>query len=120
RVFYPVEGGLKARETSRAIANLRNANALRIFEALERRPGVGSGDLVRELGLHGGTARWHLRRMRDAGLLEELVGASASRLFPTELGRRALQAAQGERTTPAAPKPVAFPGLNAASAGGDS
>lgn len=95
RVFYPCEGGIEVRRVSRAMAALQNDNALRIYQHLHRRPGVTARHLSENLSIHSGTARWHLRKLRDHGLLDELIQEDASRFYPTPLGNRALEAREG-------------------------
>lgn len=95
RVFYPVEGGIEMKRVSRAITALQNPNARILFETLERRGGVSPGQLASRLSIHAGTVRWHLRKLRDFGLVEELVRDDGSQVFATPLGRKALQTLVG-------------------------
>jgi DNA-binding transcriptional ArsR family regulator len=101
RVFYPVEGGIEIRRVSRAITALQNRNAQRIFGQVQRKPGDPVRSTAEALNMHGGTVRWHLRKLRDFGLVEELVRDDGSRFFPTPLGKRAIETLEG--------KPVAAP-----------
>ncbi len=105
RVFYPVEGGIEIKRVSRALAALQNDNALRVYSHIQRHPGVQAAPLADRLGMHGGTARWHLRKLRDHGLLDELIQEDGSRFYPTPLGNRALEAREGRPVD--APKPTA-------------
>ncbi len=95
RVFYPVEGGIEIRKVSRAITALQNGNARSLYEAVERRPGASPPDLAHLLHIHAGTIRWHLRKLREYGLVDELANEAGARLFATALGRRALQTLLG-------------------------
>ncbi len=95
RVFYPVEGGVEIKRVSRAMTALHNGNARRIFESIERRPGTTPKHLASRLELNPGTVRWHLRKLRDCGLIEELVMEQGSQVFGTPLGRKALEVAMG-------------------------
>lgn len=95
RVFYPVEGGIEIRKVSRAITALQNGNARVLFEAVERRPGASPSELATALHIHAGTIRWHLRKLREFGLVDELPDGATSKLFPTPLGKRALQTLLG-------------------------
>jgi DNA-binding transcriptional ArsR family regulator len=95
RVFYPVEGGIEMKRVSRAITALQNPNARILFETLERRGGVSPQQLAARLSIHAGTVRWHLRKLRDFGLVEELVRDDGSQVFATPLGRKALQTLVG-------------------------
>ncbi len=111
RVFYPVEGGVEIRKVSRALATLQNDNALHIYQYIERHPGTPAAAMAERLSLHGGTARWHLRKLRDHGLLDELVQSDGSRFYPTPLGNRALEAREG-RPVDAPARPVGTPALS--------
>ncbi len=111
RVFYPVEGGVEIRQVSRALAALQNDNALHIYQYVERHPGTPASAMAEQLSLHGGTARWHLRKLRDHGLLDELVQSDGSRFYPTPLGNRALEAREG-RPVDAPARPVGVPALS--------
>lgn len=95
RVFYPVDGGVEIKKVSRAITALQNGNARALFEAVERRAGATPLQLSQMLSIHGGTVRWHLRKLREFGLVEELVRAEGSTYYATSLGRRSLQTLLG-------------------------
>jgi DNA-binding transcriptional ArsR family regulator len=106
RVFYPTEGGIEAKRLSRAITALHNPNAQAIQEAVGRTPGRAVKEISDALSVHSGTVRWHLRKLRDFGLMEELVGEEGSRFYPTPLGKNAIDAAVGKPTV-APPSPMA-------------
>jgi predicted transcriptional regulator len=95
RVFYPVDGGVEIKKVSRAITALQNGNARALYEAVERRAGVTPLQLSQMLSIHGGTVRWHLRKLREFGLVEELVRDDGSTYYATALGRRSLQTLLG-------------------------
>ena len=95
RVFYAVEGGIEIKRVSRAITALQNDNARRIFERVKTRPGQTTRQVAEGLTMHGGTARWHLRRLRESGLLDELAQEAGSSFFCTPLGTRALETMEG-------------------------
>ncbi len=101
RVFYPVDGGIEAKRVSRAITALQNDNAKAIFETIQRDTGCTTRAIAERLSLHGGTARWHLKKLRDHGLLEELVRDDGSRFYNTPLGDRAIEAMMGRPVEPA-------------------
>lgn len=98
RVFYPVEGGVELRRVSRALTALQNQNGRRVFGHIESHPGASAPQISRSTGIHPGTVRWHLRKLRDFGLLEELVSDHASRFYTTPLGRRSLETLEGQPT----------------------
>jgi DNA-binding transcriptional ArsR family regulator len=106
RVFYPVEGGVEVKRVSRGITALQNPNARRLLECIERHPGQSPAQLSDRLGIHVGTVRWHLRKLREFGLVEELVRDDGSLHFPTPLGLRTLQTMLGTPVTPVAGTPV--------------
>jgi DNA-binding transcriptional ArsR family regulator len=108
RVFYPVEGGIEMKRVSRAITALQNPNARALFQALESRGGVTPAQLASRLAIHAGTVRWHLRKLREFGLVEELLRDDGSQVFATPLGRKALQTLMGSPVdvAPAAPRPA--------------
>ena len=95
RVFYPTDGGVEIKKVSRAITALQNGNARALFESIERRAGSAPADLSSLLSIHGGTVRWHLRKLREFGLIEEVAGERNATYFATPLGRRALQTLLG-------------------------
>ncbi len=98
RVFYPSEGGIEAKRLSRAITALHNHNAQAIQDAVNRSPGRTVKEISESLNVHSGTIRWHLRKLRDFGLLEELVSDDGSRFFPTPLGKNAIETTVGKPT----------------------
>lgn len=57
---------------------LDNANRLRVYRALEETPGSRPAELARATGIHEAVVRYHLRRLREAGLAgaEELADAT--------------------------------------------
>lgn len=91
RVFYPVEGGIEVRKVSRAITALQNGNARSLFEAVEHKPGASPLELSNALHIHAGTIRWHLRKLREYGLVDEVPRDGVTLLYATPLGQRALQ-----------------------------
>ncbi|MHB8633981.1 MAG: winged helix-turn-helix transcriptional regulator [Thermoplasmatota archaeon] len=111
RVFYPVDGGIEVKRVSRGIAALQNTSARRLFECVEKQPGQSPQGLAQQLGIHVGTVRWHLRKLREFGLVEELVREEGSLHYPTPLGRRTLGTLLGTPPIPVvAPLlPVALP-----------
>lgn len=104
RVFYPVEGGIEVKRVSRAVTALQNGNARALFEAVDGKPGQATTELSERLGIHVGTVRWHLRKLREFGLVEELVRDDGSTFYGTLLGRRALHAMAGAPVETAAPR----------------
>src|SRR5438094_841369 len=83
----PATGGIEVRNVSRAVTALQNANASALFQALQ--PGVAttSTALSNALRMHSGTARWHLKKLKEFGLVEEVPGPEGARYLPTPLGQ---------------------------------
>ncbi|MGB1696894.1 MAG: winged helix-turn-helix transcriptional regulator [Thermoplasmatota archaeon] len=104
RVFYPVEGGVEAKKLSRAMTALQNENARRIQELVSRRPGLSVKDVSERLTILGGTVRWHLRKLREFGLMDELVSDEGSLFYGTPLGEKAMAATVGMPVAKTAPK----------------
>ncbi|MGB0651691.1 MAG: winged helix-turn-helix transcriptional regulator [Thermoplasmatota archaeon] len=107
RVFYTVEGGVEIKHVSRAVTAIHNPNARHIYEAIDGSPGLSTRQLANKLNLNPGNVRWHLRKLREGGLIEELMRQNDRLLYPTPLGAKALRAAQGTSveaptTTPSA------------------
>lgn len=75
-----------------------NENARRIQEAVQNRPGQPVKELSERLDIHSGTVRWHLRKLRDYGLVDELVREDGSQFFGTPLGGKAIEAVLGAPT----------------------
>lgn len=99
RVFYPTEGGIEAKRLSRAITTLHNENARRIQERVHDKPGQTVKELSERLDIHSGTVRWHLRKLREFGLVDELVREDGSKFFGTPLGGKAVETILGTPTT---------------------
>jgi len=96
RVFYPVSGGMEASKVSEAITALSNVNARTIFAFLAEHPEAPLRDVTERLGINAGTIRWHLKKLRKAGLLDEAFDRS---MRVTELGVKAWNQLQGSPTT---------------------
>lgn len=97
RVFYPTAGGVEARNVGRAVTAMQNPNAYQVFAALDARPAAAptSAQLAESLRMHAGTARWHLKKLKEFGLVEEVPGPEGARYLPTPLGRKAFQSLSG-------------------------
>lgn len=100
RVFYPSEGGVEVKKVGRAVTALQNTNARALFELVQMRTGLGAGELAHDLKLHVGTARWHLKKLVEFGLVDELPGSDGVRFAATALGSRALASLTGAPAVP--------------------
>ncbi|MGH9895254.1 MAG: winged helix-turn-helix transcriptional regulator [bacterium] len=115
RVFYPVSGGAEARQLSEAVTALSNDNARRIFESITANPGCQQRHLALNLGINPGTIRWHLKKLKEAALLQEEGQHRLAAYFPTDLGRRAHQQVLGQPQPLSSPVVAATPGASAQS-----
>ncbi len=92
KVYYLVEGGVKARKIAIAESILRNKNARRIMYYLEENPGKHLIEIAKALKLNHHTVRWHLRKMHEAEMVEKDMSKSAYPVYyPTEIGIEALE-----------------------------
>lgn len=91
RVFYPVSGGMEAKQLSTAVTALSNGNARQIFEFVALNPGAHRRILSGRLTINPGTVRWHLKKLREAGLVAELAQDRFSTYYATELGLKAMR-----------------------------
>jgi predicted transcriptional regulator len=90
RVFYPVEGGQLVRQVSRAVTALQNSNALSLFGHVERHPGATIAQVATATGIHAGTVRWHLRKLKEFALIDEVERDGQGMYFATALGQKSL------------------------------
>ncbi len=90
RVFYPVEGGQLVRQVSRAVTALQNTNALHLFEHVERHPGATLAQVATATSIHAGTVRWHMRKLKEFSLVDEVEKDGTTMFFATALGQKSL------------------------------
>ncbi|HEV8360349.1 MAG TPA: helix-turn-helix domain-containing protein [Candidatus Thermoplasmatota archaeon] len=113
KIYYPTSGGVQARNLSMASAALTNGNARTILAFIHAHPGAHQREVARLLDVNHGTVRWHLRKLRDAELLEERRTGASATYHATTLGAEALQVVQARTAAaPAAqalPEPAALP-----------
>jgi predicted transcriptional regulator len=95
RVFYPVSGGLEARQLSTAITALSNDNARSIFEYVALNPSSHQRTMSEKLDINAGTVRWHVKKLRSAGLVAELTKERTAYYYATELGIKAMRQVVG-------------------------
>jgi predicted transcriptional regulator len=91
RVFYPVSGGMEAKQLSTAVTALSNGNAKQVFEFVALNPGAHRRILSGRLLINPGTVRWHLKKLREAGLIAELAQDRFSTYYATDLGLKAMR-----------------------------
>ncbi len=90
RVFYPVEGGQLVKQVSRAVTALQNGNARGLFEHVERHPGATLPQIATATGIHAGTVRWHLRKLKEFSLVDEVEKDGNALYFATALGQKSM------------------------------
>jgi predicted ArsR family transcriptional regulator len=103
KVYYATSGGVQARDLSLASAALISANARDIVALVQRHPGVHQREVARLLGVNHGTVRWHLKKLRESGLLEERRSGAATTYHCTTLGADALRAQEARAFSAPAP-----------------
>ncbi len=110
RVFYPVSGGMEARQLSEAVTALSNENARTIFSFISQNPASPFRDVMARLPINAGTVRWHLKKLRKATLIEDAPEAGHGILRPTDLGLKALAQLQAVPGTQVVQVPVVSTG----------
>lgn len=82
KLCYYKNGGAFTESERRLIPILKNAEATRLLEAILAHPGTYRAALASELGVTATTINWHLRRLREAGLIDETRQGRNAYLFP--------------------------------------
>lgn len=90
KLFYPKEGGVETKRAAIAAAVLRNDNARGILEYVLANPGAHQREIARALDVNHGTVRWHLRKLTEADLLEQVKKEYTTQYFISQLGNQAL------------------------------
>lgn len=85
KLRYYESGGAFTEAERRVLPILKNDESARLLEAILDAPGTYRAALAERLGVTATTINWHLRRLRDAGLVRE-----------TRQGRNAYLHADGE------------------------
>ncbi|MDX1612424.1 MAG: winged helix-turn-helix transcriptional regulator [Candidatus Thermoplasmatota archaeon] len=71
RMYYPKGGGRILRDQCLMAAQVQSENAQAVVEYVAEHPGSHQREIARALDVNHGTARWHLGRLAEAGILEE-------------------------------------------------
>lgn len=86
RLFYPTQGGIATKQEAVENAATSNPNADRIFGFIQEHIGCDVRQIMEGLGMNPGTIRWHLRRLKEAGLLSEESHGNHVYYFPAKIG----------------------------------
>ncbi len=70
RMYYPKGGGKLLREHCFVAGHMQSENARDVLEYVQKNPGSHQRRIARALDINHGTARWHLSRLAENGLLE--------------------------------------------------
>ena len=71
KLCYYKNGGAFTENERRLVPILKNEEATRLLEAILEEPGTYRAALANRLGVTATTINWHLRRLREAGLIDE-------------------------------------------------
>jgi predicted transcriptional regulator len=78
KLCYYKNGGAFSEHERKIIPILKNEEATKLLEAILDSPGTYRAALAERLGVTATTINWHLKRLREAGLIEERrVGRNA-------------------------------------------
>ncbi len=92
KLYYPIEGGVRTRNTAIANSILRNENAKTIVAYLLAHPGSHQREIARALGVNHGTVRWHLKKLVMSDLVNEHQEGSAYKYYISQAGMEFLSA----------------------------
>ncbi|HVL49438.1 MAG TPA: helix-turn-helix domain-containing protein [Candidatus Thermoplasmatota archaeon] len=81
RLAYYKNGGAFTESERKVLPLLKNAEAMRVLEAILASPGTYRAALAESLGVTATTINWHLKRLVDAGLVVERREGRSARLF---------------------------------------
>lgn len=71
KLCYYKNGGAFTETERRILPLIKNDEASRLLEAIIERPGTYRAELAERLGVTATTINWHLKRLREAGLVDE-------------------------------------------------
>jgi predicted transcriptional regulator len=92
KLCYYKNGGSFTEAERRILPILKNTEAARVLEAIVREPGTYRSALANVLGVTTTTINWHLKRLREAGLVSEDRQGRSAYLYPTSEGQSSLAA----------------------------
>lgn len=81
KLCYYKNGGAFTESERRILPLIKNEEAVKLFEAILTQPGTYRAALAEQLGVTATTINWHLRRLRDAGLVDETRTGRSAHLY---------------------------------------
>lgn len=81
KLCYYKNGGAFTESERRILPLVKNDEAAKLFEAILDTPGTYRAALAERLGVTATTINWHLRRLRDAGLVDETRAGRSAYLY---------------------------------------
>ena len=82
KLCYYKNGGAFTETERKLLPILKNDEASRVFEAILASPGTYRAALAERLGVTATTVNWHLKRLLEAGLVEEARSGRNAYLYP--------------------------------------
>lgn len=82
KLCYYKNGGAFNESERRLVPILKNREATRLLESILESPGTYRAALAERLGVTATTINWHLRRLREAGLIDETRQGRNAYLHP--------------------------------------
>lgn len=82
KLCYYKNGGAFTETERRLLPLVKNDEAARVLEAILERPGTYRAALAERLGVTATTVNWHLKRLLEAGLVEEVRAGRNAYLYP--------------------------------------
>ena len=81
KLCYYKNGGAFTETERRILPLVKNEEAAKLFEAIVESPGTYRAALAERLGVTATTINWHLRRLREAGLVDETRAGRSAHLY---------------------------------------
>ena len=103
KLCYYKNGGAFSESERRILPILKNEEAAKLFEAILEAPGTYRAALAEKLGVTATTINWHLRRLRDAGLVEETRAGRSAHLYARVDALRPTFLALAQKVEPSEP-----------------
>ena len=82
KLCYYKNGGAFTEAERRLLPVLKNGEAVRLLEAILETPGTYRAALAERLGVTATTINWHLKRLRETGLVAEVRSGRNAYLYP--------------------------------------
>jgi DNA-binding transcriptional ArsR family regulator len=81
KLCYYKNGGAFSESERKILPLVKNEEAAKLFEAILDAPGTYRAALAEKLGVTATTINWHLRRLREAGLVDETRAGRSAFLY---------------------------------------